>query len=462
MSLKSTKTRFTILERKMFLRSFDILFVLSGLFITTNFVGFEYFDLTSARWPIWFTTLTVYFIFICQVFEMYNLENSSNYFSIILSVIGASSIITLLYVFTPFITPELPEKRIVILYLFMGIAIPLFIWRMIYIYFLFSPKYFSTVLLLGSKEEVLNMLQFINKKATTNQVVACIADEEITLEGIQCYVLGATSLKTIILEHSISEIIVGKYTTETHMGVYNELIHLFERGISILSKKNFEKREVPLMPEFKMDTAFYDEITISRNNYSRIYVIFMRIFDVVISMIGLVFMLLLIPFVCIGNLLANKGALFYYQDRVGKNGIVFEIMKFRTMIENAEGNGAEWAQKNDRRVTPFGNFMRITRLDEVPQFFNIMKGEMTLIGPRPERPEMVLDLEMHLPFYAIRHIVRPGLTGWAQVMYSYADSVEDQHIKLRYDLYYIKKRSMFLDFMIVIKTISTVLFFRGQ
>jgi exopolysaccharide biosynthesis polyprenyl glycosylphosphotransferase len=462
MSTKSTKTRFTILERKMFLRSFDVLFVLSGLFIATNFVGFGYFDLTSNRLPIWFTTLTVYFIFICQVFEMYNLENSSNYFSIILSVIGASSIITLLYVFTPFITPELPEKRIVIVYLFMGIAIPLFIWRMIYIYFLFSPKYFSTVLLLGSKEEVLNMLQFINKKATTNQVVACIADEEITLEGMQCYVLGATSLKTIVLEHSISEIIVGKYTTETHMGVYNELIHLFERGISILSKKNFEKREVRLMPEFKMDAAFYDEITISRNNYSRIYVIFMRIFDVVISMIGLVFMLLLIPFVCIGNLLANKGALFYYQDRVGKNGVVFKIMKFRTMIENAERNGAEWAQKNDRRVTPFGNFMRITRLDEVPQFFNIMKGEMTLIGPRPERPEMVLDLEMHLPFYTIRHIVRPGLTGWAQVMYPYANSIEDQHIKLRYDLYYIKKRSMFLDFMIIIKTISTVLFFRGQ
>jgi lipopolysaccharide/colanic/teichoic acid biosynthesis glycosyltransferase len=173
-------------------------------------------------------------------------------------------------------------------------------------------------------------------------------------------------------------------------------------------------------------------------------------------------MLLLIPFVCIGNLLANKGALFYYQDRVGKNGVVFKIMKFRTMIENAERNGAEWAQKNDRRVTPFGNFMRITRLDEVPQFFNIMKGEMTLIGPRPERPEMVLDLEMHLPFYTIRHIVRPGLTGWAQVMYPYANSIEDQHIKLRYDLYYIKKRSMFLDFMIIIKTISTVLFFRGQ
>ena len=216
------------------------------------------------------------------------------------------------------------------------------------------------------------------------------------------------------------------------------------------------------MPEFKMDAAFYDEITIGGNNYNRIYLIFMRIFDVVISSIGLMFMLLLIPFVFIGNLLANKGALFYYQDRVGENGVVFEIVKFRTMIENAERNGAEWAQKNDRRVTPFGNFMRITRLDEVPQFFNIMKGEMTLIGPRPERPEMALDLEMHLPFYTIRHIVRPGLTGWAQVMYPYASSTEDQHIKLRYDLYYIKKRSVFLDFMIVIKTISTVLFFRGQ
>ena len=123
---------------------------------------------------------------------------------------------------------------------------------------------------------------------------------------------------------------------------------------------------------------------------------------------------------------------------------------------------AVYAQKNDTRITKFGKFLRKTRLDEVPQFFNILRGDMSIIGPRPERPEFVKNLEEKVPFYAIRHVVKPGLTGWAQVKFPYAGTLEEQEKKLRYDLFYIKEQSMFLDFKIIIKTITTVLFFRGQ
>ena len=132
------------------------------------------------------------------------------------------------------------------------------------------------------------------------------------------------------------------------------------------------------------------------------------------------------------------------------------------MVVDAELNGAVYAQQNDIRVTKFGKFLRKSRLDEVPQFFNILKGDMSVIGPRPERPEFVRNLEKKIPLYVIRHLVKPGLTGWAQVKYPYARTLIDQEIKFRYDLYYIKQQSIFLDFKIIIKTIATVLFFRGQ
>ena len=131
------------------------------------------------------------------------------------------------------------------------------------------------------------------------------------------------------------------------------------------------------------------------------------------------------------------------------------------MVENAEISGAVWAQKNDARITKFGKFLRRTRLDEVPQFINILKGDMSIIGPRPERTEFVAELSENYPFYTIRNVIKPGLTGWAQVEYPYASTKEEQYTKLRYDLYYIKERNLLLDFKIIIKTISTVIFYRG-
>ncbi|MFN4198485.1 MAG: sugar transferase, partial [Flavobacterium sp.] len=147
---------------------------------------------------------------------------------------------------------------------------------------------------------------------------------------------------------------------------------------------------------------------------------------------------------------------------VGRNGKNFRIVKFRTMVKNAEAQGAVFATTNDARVTPFGRFLRRTRLDEVPQFVNVLCGEMAVIGPRPERQVFVDQIAAQMPFYQTRHVIKPGLTGWAQVNYSYGDSLDDSLMKLQYDLYYIKHRSIFLDLNIIIKTLSTVLFFRGQ
>lgn len=132
------------------------------------------------------------------------------------------------------------------------------------------------------------------------------------------------------------------------------------------------------------------------------------------------------------------------------------------MIKDAETSGAVWAAKNDSRITPFGKFLRNSRIDEFPQFLNILKGDMSLIGPRPERPHFVRQLSQLLPFYETRHIVKPGLTGWAQVKTRYGSSVDDSLLKLQYDLYYIKHRSFLLDVNIFIKTLSTIIFYRGQ
>ena len=144
------------------------------------------------------------------------------------------------------------------------------------------------------------------------------------------------------------------------------------------------------------------------------------------------------------------------------NVIDFTIKLRGKLIVNAEKNGAVFASTNDSRITTFGKFLRKSRLDEIPQFINVLMGQMALIGPRPERPVFVDQIAKKIPLYQTRHVVKPGLTGWAQVNYSYGESIEDSLMKLRYDLYYIKHRSLFLDLNIVVKTLNTVLFFKGQ
>jgi len=195
---------------------------------------------------------------------------------------------------------------------------------------------------------------------------------------------------------------------------------------------------------------------------SKLFLIYKRFASVVISIVGLLLSLPLVPFVILAIKLSSRGPVLYSQDRVGRDDRIFRCYKFRTMYCDAEADtGPIWAKDEDPRVTRVGRILRKTRIDEIPQLLNVLKGDMSLVGPRPERPEFVAALNDRIPYYRLRHAIRPGITGWAQILYKYGSSVEDAKEKLRYDLYYIKNSSVGLDLLIVLSTIKIVLLSRG-
>jgi len=190
----------------------------------------------------------------------------------------------------------------------------------------------------------------------------------------------------------------------------------------------------------------------------RLYRIAKRGIDIIAAVVGLLVMGLISPIIAVANRVTSPGPLFYRQERVGQGGRIFNILKFRTMVPDAEKiTGAVWADERDPRITWMGRILRPTRLDELPQFINVLLGEMSLIGPRPERPEIIENLTQLLPFYRARHAVRPGITGWAQVEYRYGNCVEDSKTKLEYDLYYVKHAGPLLDLRILLQTIPIML-----
>ena len=188
-----------------------------------------------------------------------------------------------------------------------------------------------------------------------------------------------------------------------------------------------------------------------------------RAFDLTVASVGVVLALPLMGLIAVALKLSSRGPVFYHQERVGLQGRTFTVHKFRSMRPDAEAvTGAVWASKaGDGRVTPIGGFLRRARLDELPQLWNVLKGDMSMVGPRPERPEFIQRLSSVIPFYGQRHVVRPGITGWAQVQYTYGASVEDAFEKLQYDLYYVKNMSIALDLFILFSTVKTVLLSRG-
>jgi exopolysaccharide biosynthesis polyprenyl glycosylphosphotransferase len=184
-----------------------------------------------------------------------------------------------------------------------------------------------------------------------------------------------------------------------------------------------------------------------------------RLIDVLLAILGLCFSFPLMIIISVLTKIDSAGPIFFRQERVGKNGKIFTLIKFRTMVADAEKHtGPVWAQNSDPRVTRLGKLLRRTGMDEIPQLFNVLKGDMSFVGPRPERPHFVAELQDKIPYYSQRLAVRPGVTGWAQVRYGYGATVEDAIEKLEYDLYYIKNMSTFLDFLIILSTMHKVIF----
>src|SRR6266850_2044161 len=269
------------------------------------------------------------------------------------------------------------------------------------------------------------------------------------------------ALRAIVEEHRVDEIVVGVRDRRNGHLSMSELLECKLEGISIVDLPTFFERESghvqlkSLNPSWMIYSRGF-----GRSGWQQIL---KRAFDVWVSGAMLIATLPVMLFATLVIWLETGRPILYRQKRVGECGEVFEMLKFRSMRADAEKDGvARWAKENDDRVTRVGKFLRLTRIDELPQLFNVLRGDMSFVGPRPERPPFVSELSRKVPFYASRHSVKPGITGWAQVRYPYGASVDDAVQKLQFDLYYVKNHSLFLDLVILFQTAQVVLFGHGS
>lgn len=268
------------------------------------------------------------------------------------------------------------------------------------------------------------------------------------------------NIEEFIKTNKISYLILAKLTlTDEEI---SKILHIRMNGIEVKSYFDYMQEQ-----DYKIDVELINNEWLLYGYgfkilHSPIQNRIKRAFDISMAiLIGI----LTLPIMLVAAIivkLESPGPIIYSQERVGEHNVEFKVHKFRSMRNDAEKDGAKWAVKNDPRVTKFGGFMRKTRIDELPQLLNVLKGEMSFIGPRPERMVFIKDLEKVIPYYNLRHLVKPGLTGWAQVMYPYGASVEDAKRKLEYDLYYIKHYSISLDIAIMFMTLKTVVFGKGR
>jgi lipopolysaccharide/colanic/teichoic acid biosynthesis glycosyltransferase len=242
--------------------------------------------------------------------------------------------------------------------------------------------------------------------------------------------------------------------------VVSQAAALHEAGLRVRSLSSFYEDWLGKLPVSELERAslFFDIRELHGDRYLRVK----RLLDVAFGVVGCIGLLLALPFVVVGDAVANRGSMFYRQRRVGKNGVEFSILKFRTMRETDEVPSNEWTKENDPRITPFGRLLRRTHVDELPQLVNIVRGDLSFVGPRPEQPQYVYELSQKLPFYGLRHLVRPGLTGWAQVKYGYAGDERDALEKLQYEFWYLRNQSLSLDARVIGRTVRSVFGLGGR
>lgn len=456
---------FEVSERKILLRIMDIVMVFLAIYFLRLYPKFDYIQFNESNY-IALALLAVYITIFGTIFELYDLQKASKFDSTFKNIVITTSTVVLFYLLTPFLSPYLPEERIQIVYFYLAIIVSILLWRLFYINLIESPRFYKRVLLVGEISNIDGLVRALNTSDPNYKIVGFINSEVSTPDSVKFKGLKefkSTDFLNVIEKERISEVLVASFNSEAIIAeVYHNLMMLLERDFKIREYTQVYEELLHRVPIQFVGKDFYKYFTFSRSNENKLYIFFQRTFDIFFAVIGLTVGVLLLLFILLGNMFGNKGPLFYTQERIGRNGKPFQIIKLRTMIVNAEEDGVKWAKKNDKRITKFGMFLRRSRLDELPQFYNVLRGDMSVIGPRPERPFFVNELARIIPFYETRHIIKPGLTGWAQVKTRYGSSIDDSLIKLQYDLYYIKHRSVFLDFNIAIKTLSTILYYRGQ
>ena len=321
------------------------------------------------------------------------------------------------------------------------------------------------VLILGSGKKAQDTLELLEASIEKGgfQIVGCLPCGPGEIQVSKDKVIQPMgSIYKVVESLAIDEVLVAldeRRRSEGGEFPLDDLLDCKLTGVKVTDAIEFHERETGKIELTLLQPSWM--VFSSGFKFSQIRDFFKRIFDITICLILLVFALPAMLLTALLVYLDDGAPVLFKQVRVGLNGKEFTLYKFRSMRKDAEKDGAQWAKKNDSRVTRVGNFIRNTRLDELPQIYNVLRGDMSFVGPRPERPEFVGDLASQIPYFEERHRVKPGLMGWAQLKYPYGASVEDAAQKLRYDLYYTKNHSLILDILIVIQTVEVVLLGKG-
>lgn len=405
--------------------------------------------------------------FFCQscmyLLDLYDLKHSQTTGEIFFSLVFAVGFVCIGIGLVTYVVPEFGVEGRMYYLTILFVAIFLLTWRIVFDFYLSRFGKNENILIAGTGNVARLVAQEVKDRERLGfRLVGFVASQSATEEysGEVGDILGDFSrLEELVEKYKVRKLVVA--ITERR-GEYpvKEMLEIRVSGCNVLEWTGFFEKLSGRIPIDNLAPSFF----IFNEGFRKPYIVlFAR--RVISTIVSFLMLLLLFPiFLVVACLvkLDSPGPVFYIQTRVGQKGRLFRIFKFRSMQKDAETNGeAKWAAKDDPRITRVGKILRITRLDELPQLFNVLRGDLDIVGPRPERPEFVEKLQRMFPYYSLRHAVKPGLTGWAQVMFEYCGTIEESKEKLHYDLFYIKNMSIKLDLYILFSTIKIILLGRG-
>ncbi len=452
----------------------DLFLIVISLFLYIKY--FYVYDIwpskTLAENPSWVILILVIWLMYAQLFNLYDVLHASKASLLFRRTVLVAFITGVTYLAFPFLSPVFPKTRMPVFIFISQLIFLLSLWHWLFSYIFQQEILQKRVLVVGagwSGVEVLKVIRMSNIYHQTGyQVVAFIDDDpdkyKTQIEGVRI-VGNSEELFAYARRLRVDQIVLAVHTAKNIKGsLYAALVNCENFGIETIPVNIvYETLTGKLMVKQNEKGDYlltYDFFSPRKNG---VYLLLNRLLNMFFGFVGMCVMFALTPLIILTNVIFSRGPLFFSQQRVGRDDKLFTIYKFRTMVVNAEKDtGAVYAERDDPRITIPGKVMRRARIDELPQFWNIFKGDMNLIGPRPERPEFVEQLIRTIGFYPTRHVVKPGITGWAQVNYKYGANQDDSLTKLQYDLYYIKNRSFFLDLKILRMTIGVMLKLKGN
>lgn len=421
-------------------------------------------EFLRARPAIWFYLLPVFWIVL--LVELYDVHQAGNWRATFIGVARSAAIGLVIYLVFYFTAPPKSLPRRGVATFLVSAALLTWLWRWVYIRVFTAPAFMRRVLVMGAGKAGRTILQVINDLWPPPFYVVGVLDDDPQKAGREVAgftVLGDSSrLLDLIEEEAVSDVVVA-INGEIQASTFQTLLDAQERGVEIARMPVVYEELLGRVPIHHLEADWILRSFVDQARVSGFYELIKRIMDVIGGLVGVLFLVLLFPLIGLATLIESGRPVLFSQMRSGRGGRSYRIFKFRTMRRDAEADGQpRLARENDERTTRVGRFLRKTHLDEWPQFLNVLRGEMSLVGPRPERPEWVERFSKEIPFYRARLLVKPGIAGWAQVNFGYATNIEEMGIKLEYDLYYIKHRNIVLDLVILLRTVGTILGFRGQ